>query len=110
MDKSRQELVKALLPGVQRNPPKEWRFSDGRKPDKDTCRTFIEQELERAFGSAQRVLGGMEVGLQFNTDLRCAANCPDRQGTIDSVVGRDSPTGGPFRPSVPVTLPVVPRH
>jgi hypothetical protein len=65
MDKSRQELVKALLPGVQRNPPKEWHFSDGRKPDKNTCRIFIEQELEQAFGSAQRVLGGMEVGLQF---------------------------------------------
>jgi hypothetical protein len=65
MDKSRQELVKALLPGVQRNPPKEWRFSDGRKPDKDACRIYIEQELEKAFGTAQRLLGGMEVGLQF---------------------------------------------
>ena len=65
MDKSRQELIKALLPGVQRNPPKEWCFSDGRRPDKDTCRVFIEQELEQAFGSAQRLLGEMKVGLQF---------------------------------------------
>ena len=65
MNKSCQELIKVLLPGVQRNPPKEWRFSDGRRPDKDTCRMFVEQELKQAFGSAQRLLGGMEVGLQF---------------------------------------------
>src|SRR3954469_3763887 len=43
IDKGREELVKALLPAVQRKPPKSWRFSDGRKPDKAACRTFIEQ-------------------------------------------------------------------
>lgn len=65
MDKSRRELVKALLPGVQRHPPKQWRFSDGRKPDKEACRVYIEQELEQAFGSAERVLSGMDVTLRF---------------------------------------------
>jgi hypothetical protein len=65
MDRSRQELVRALLPGVQRNPPNEWRFSDGRKPDKETCRMFIEQELAQAFGSAERLLSRMTVKLQF---------------------------------------------
>jgi hypothetical protein len=65
IDRSRQELVRALLPGVQRNPPSEWRFSDGRKPDKETCRMFIEEELAQAFGSAERLLSGMTVKLQF---------------------------------------------
>jgi hypothetical protein len=65
MDKSRRELVKALLPGVQRHPPKQWRFSDGRKPDKNACRVYIEQELEQTFGSAERLLSGMDVTLRF---------------------------------------------
>jgi hypothetical protein len=65
MDKSRGELVKALLPGVQRNPPKDWRFSDGRKPDKDTCKQFLEQELTQAFGAADRLIAGMIVRLTF---------------------------------------------
>ena len=65
MDRSRRELVRALLPGVQRNPPKEWRFSDGRKPDKETCRMFLDEELAQAFGSAGRLISGMTVKLQF---------------------------------------------
>lgn len=65
MDKSRGELVKALLPGVQRNPPKDWRFSDGRKPDKDTCKQFLDEELTQAFGAADRLIAGMTVRLTF---------------------------------------------
>ena len=65
IDRSRQELVRALLPGVQRNPPSQWRFSDGRKPDKETCRLFLDQELAQAFGTAKRLISGMTVKLQF---------------------------------------------
>jgi hypothetical protein len=65
IERSRAELVKALLPGVSRKPPKQWRFSDGQKPDKETCRRFIERDLARAFGKASQLLSGMEVTLQF---------------------------------------------
>ena len=60
MDKSCQELIKVLLSAFQRNPPKEWGFSDGRRPDKNTGRIFIDQELQPAFGSAPWFLGGTE--------------------------------------------------
>lgn len=65
MDKSRLALVQALLPGVQRNPPKQWLPSTGQKPDKETCRIFLEQELARAFGSARALLNEMQVQIQF---------------------------------------------
>jgi hypothetical protein len=65
IDRSREELLKALLPGVARRPPKEWHLSDGRKPDRDTCRVFIEQDLRKAFGTASSLLSGMDVTLRF---------------------------------------------
>ncbi len=40
-------------------------FSDGQKPDKETCRRFIERDLGRAFGKANQLLSGMEVTLRF---------------------------------------------
>lgn len=52
IDRSREELTKALLPGVARRPPKEWFFSDGRKPDRDMCRQFVSEDLAKAFGRA----------------------------------------------------------
>jgi hypothetical protein len=65
IERSRAELLKALLPAVSRKPPKQWRFSDGQKPDKETCRRFVERDLGRAFGTANQLLSGMEVTLRF---------------------------------------------
>lgn len=65
IDRSRIELVGALLPGVSRRSPKEWRLSDGQKPDKETCCIDIEQDLARAFGTASQWLSGMDVNFQF---------------------------------------------
>jgi hypothetical protein len=65
MDHAREELVEALLPGVSANPPKKWCASDGRKPDGETCRRFLEQDLVHAFGKASRLLSGMEIILRF---------------------------------------------
>ncbi len=65
IERSRAELLKALLPAVSRKPPKQWRFSDGQKPDKETCRRFVERDLGKAFGTANQLLSGMEVTLRF---------------------------------------------
>jgi hypothetical protein len=65
IDRSRSDLIAALLPGVSRRPPKEWLSSDRGKLDRDSCRLFIEQDLTRAFGTASQWLSGMEVNLQF---------------------------------------------
>lgn len=65
IERSRTELLKALLPAVARKPPKELRFSDGQKPDKETCRRFVERDLGRAFGTATQLISGMDVTLRF---------------------------------------------
>ena len=61
MDRNRQNLSKAMLPLVERNPPKEWLKSDGSKPDADTCRQFLDDDLRQAFGTADRHIRHMEV-------------------------------------------------
>ena len=65
MDKNREALVKAMLPLVKRTTPKEWCKSDGTKPDPDTLRQFLDDDLRRAFGTADRLTKLMEVKLVF---------------------------------------------
>lgn len=65
MDKNRESLVKAMLPLVKRTTPKEWCRSDGTKPDSDTLRQFLDDDLRRAFGNADRLTKAMEVKLIF---------------------------------------------
>ena len=60
-----ESVTNALVPGVARRPPEEWFFSDGRKPDRETCRQFVSQDLAKAFGRAEQWLSGMEVHLRF---------------------------------------------
>ncbi len=57
--------AEGIAAGCSRKPPKEWRFSDGQKPDKETCRRFVERDLGRAFGTANQLISGMEVTLRF---------------------------------------------
>jgi hypothetical protein len=65
MDKNREALVKAMLPLVKRSTPKDWCKSDGTKPDADTLRQFLDDDLRRAFGTADRLTKAMEVKLVF---------------------------------------------
>ncbi len=65
MDKTRENLTKAMLPLVRRTPPKKWLRSDGSKPDAETLRQFLEEDLRRAFGTADKLVKRMEVRLVF---------------------------------------------
>ena len=65
MDKNRETLVKSLLPQVKRNIPKQWLMSDGTKPDAETLKQFLDDDLMRAFGSADRLIKHMEVRVVF---------------------------------------------
>lgn len=65
MDKNRGNLVKALLPLVRRTPPKDWIKSDGTKPDSVTLKQFLDDDLRRAFGTAEQLIKQMQVKLVF---------------------------------------------
>lgn len=65
MDKNRASLVSAMLPLVRRSPPKDWIKSDGKKPDATTLREFLDDDLRRAFGSAEQLVKHMQVKLVF---------------------------------------------
>lgn len=65
MDKTRENLTKAMLPLVRRTTPKNWLRSDGSKPDAETLRQFLEDDLRRAFGTAEKLINRMDVRLVF---------------------------------------------
>ncbi|MSR58274.1 MAG: hypothetical protein EXS05_11460 [Planctomycetaceae bacterium] len=65
MDKTRETLTKSFLPLVKRTPPKEWCTSDGQKPDAETLRKFLDDDLKRAFGSAEQLIRQMDVRVVF---------------------------------------------
>ncbi len=65
MDKSRKNLVKSMLPLVKRNPPKQWLKSNEKRLDAQTARQFLEDDLCKAFGNADRLIKHMEVSLIF---------------------------------------------
>lgn len=65
MTRSREALMQVLLPAIVESPPAEWYPSTGVRPDADACRKYLAHDLERAFGSADQLVGRMEVRLQF---------------------------------------------
>ena len=65
MDTNREALHKALLPSVCANPPKDWIRSDGGKPDADEVARRLDRELHRAFGTAEKLIGKMEVKVLY---------------------------------------------
>lgn len=64
IDRGRDQLITALLPGLLRNPPREWCAENGRL-DEETCRGFLERDLARSLGTANRLVSGMEVTVRF---------------------------------------------
>lgn len=65
IDERREALVVALFPPIKQNPPKEWIKSDGKIPDDETLREFLDADLRRAFGSADKLIRQMEVKCNF---------------------------------------------
>jgi hypothetical protein len=65
MDKQRESLVKALLPTVKRTPPQDWIKSDGKKPNAETVEQFLNDDLRKAFGTAETLIKEMKVKLIF---------------------------------------------
>lgn len=61
MDKNRQTLVKAMLPIVKRSTPKEWVPWNGSKPDAATLSQFLDEDLRKAFGTAEQLVHEMQV-------------------------------------------------
>ena len=65
MDRNREVLQKALLPSLQNNPPREWRRSDGSTPEASTLKQWLDEELLSAFGTADKLVGKMEVKVLY---------------------------------------------
>ena len=65
IDQNREKLGKALLPNLLVNPPKDWKMSDGSKPDNQGLKRLLDDELRNAFGEAEEIIGKMEIKLVF---------------------------------------------
>lgn len=66
MDCNQERLLQALLPSVQANPPAIWRMADGTLlVEKDQVEARLDAELARAFGTADQLIGKMEVSVVF---------------------------------------------
>jgi hypothetical protein len=65
MDKNRESLRQALLPSLLKNPPIEWRKSDGSVPGKSILEQWLSDDLSRAFGTAEKLVGKMEVKILY---------------------------------------------
>lgn len=65
MDKNRELLRQALLPSLLKNPPNQWRRTDGSVPAENILEQWFDNELRRAFGTAERLIGKMEIVLLY---------------------------------------------
>ena len=65
IDKNRIALFESLLPAVRRNPPSKWLNRIGSDPHLAEVEAMLDNELDRAFGSAEQLLRGMEVQVLF---------------------------------------------
>jgi hypothetical protein len=65
IEKNRRELVNALLPALKQQPPREWIPPNGVRPDSATIARFLDQDLARAFGTAERLIREMRVQWRF---------------------------------------------
>jgi hypothetical protein len=65
MDRKRARLRKTLLPGVLRRPPPDWTKAFGGKIERDMVERLLDEALERTFGTAETLVGEMDVKLVF---------------------------------------------
>lgn len=64
IERQRAALVDAFLPRLCQRPPQEWSLF-GKPPEAENVKSMLEQELKRAFGTADRLIKKMEVKLLF---------------------------------------------
>lgn len=65
IERSRDAVVEALLPAVERNPPDEYTKAHGPRPPRDFLRRRLIEDIGRAFGTADRLVNDMRVNLVF---------------------------------------------
>lgn len=65
IDAGRAALVEALLPAVETNPPARYVKLHGKNPAPDVIRRCLEEDLRKAFGTADALVSRMEVKLVF---------------------------------------------
>jgi hypothetical protein len=65
MERQREILRRALLPGLLRRPPKEWVKAYGGKIDRNMAERLLDHDLHQAFGSTDRWIREMKLNLVF---------------------------------------------
>ncbi|MGE3776313.1 MAG: hypothetical protein AB7F89_03945 [Pirellulaceae bacterium] len=63
--KGRSTVVEALLPAVERNPPDQCTKTLGPRPNRGAVATMLDDDIQRAFGSAEALVKDMQVKLVF---------------------------------------------
>lgn len=63
--RSREAVVKALLPAVERNLPDQYCKTHGPKPPKDFLKKRLTEDIEKAFGTAEAIVEEMKVKVVF---------------------------------------------
>ena len=77
IEKNIAELVKSLLPALEKRPPQDWIPSSGERPDKKAIRVQLEDELRTAFGTADQLVREMKVRCIFKGVTYELLNDPD---------------------------------
>jgi hypothetical protein len=65
LERNRQAVTDALLPGVIANPPARWRKYLGSSPDEKVLRQMLEGDLTDAYGNVGAIVEKMRVSLTF---------------------------------------------
>ena len=65
IQKSKESLIKALVPALLRNPPREMLYGITGNPDKAHCERFLRRELDKIFPSAAKLRGQMNLRCTF---------------------------------------------
>ncbi len=65
MERNRETLVEVLFRSVLNNPPARWRKYFGSTPDPETIRRLLENEIAKAAGSPERLIGDMKLKVVF---------------------------------------------
>lgn len=65
METKRQRLFKGLLPAVRENPPKSWVKAYPPDQHRDVVTRRLDEELKKAFGKVDALVGAMEVKVLF---------------------------------------------
>jgi hypothetical protein len=82
IDQSRKQLVESVLPGIRNSPPDALLSSIVGKPTVEHLRSWIKQQLDRAFPPMDRVLAEMQVKIAFKGVTYETLNDPAFQAAV----------------------------